>query len=564
MLKLVTVLFADVVGSTARAEASHPEDVRAVMTSYFEAMAEEIRAEGGTLEKFVGDAMMAVFGVPSSHEDDPVRAVRAARRMLERLRTWNATREPGEQLEIRIGLETGDVVASGDAAGELLVTGDSVNVAARLQQAAEPGTIVVGERTARAARSHFLLREVDEPLRLKGKSAALSAWLVTGERESVEERGVPGLTAPLVGRERELDSLRAELDRVTADRRPALVTLLGDAGIGKSRLVREFFAHRDDDTTVLIGRCLPSGQGTTLLPLADMLEARANVFDSDGADTALAKIRHLVDAEVDADVAGDPAHTAAALASTLNLQQDHDALRTLDPRERQREVVNAWRALFASLARRAPVIAVVEDLHWADARMLDILDELAERLEGPILFVCTARFDLLRVRPEWGGGRRSFSSLPLDALSTEESALLVSLLLEIDSLPAATRTGILERSEGNPFFLEEIIRHLIDEGLLVFDDGRWRAREEVRAVDLPDSVQAVILARLDLLSADERRVAQRAAVIGRFFWDGALAAVAGANGELDAVLGTLRRREFVLERISSSIPGSASSSSSTC
>ena len=181
-------------------------------------------------------------------------------------------------------LETGDVVASGDAAGELLVTGDSVNVAARLQQAAEPGTIVVGERTARAARSHFVLREVDEPLALKGKSAPVAAWLVVGERDTVEERGVPGLTAPLVGRERELEFLRTELERVSADGRPALVTLLGDAGIGKSRLVRELLAQLDDDATVLMGRCLPSGQGTTLLPLADMLEARAGVFDSDGAD----------------------------------------------------------------------------------------------------------------------------------------------------------------------------------------------------------------------------------------------------------------------------------------
>src|SRR4051812_28613306 len=554
MLKLVTVLFADVVGSTARAEASHPEDVRAVMASYFEAMAEAIRAEGGTLEKFVGDAIMAVFGVPSAHEDDPVRAVRAARRMLERLQAWNGPREPGDQLEIRIGLETGDVVASGDAAGELLVTGDSVNVAARLQQTAEPGTIVVGERTARSARSHFVMREVDEALGLKGKSAPVKAWLVVGDRETVEERGVPGLAAPLVGRERELGALRAEFERVSADRRPALVTLVGDAGVGKSRLVREFLGEVDNASTVLIGRCLPSGQGTTLLPLADMLEARANVFDSDSAETAYSKIAQLVHADVDEDVAAEPARAAAALASTLNLEREDDPLRILDPRERQRELVNAWRALFASLARRAPVVAVVEDLHWADTSMLDILDELAERLDGPILFVCTARPDLLRVRPEWGGGRRSFSSLPLDALSAEDSALLVSLLLEIDAVPEVTRRGILDRSEGNPFFLEEIVRHLIDEDLLVFGDGHWRAREEIRSVDLPDSVQAVILARLDLLSAEEKRVAQRAAVIGRFFWDGAVAAVAGAD-DLDGVLGTLRRREFVRERMSSSMAG---------
>lgn len=549
MLKLATVLFADVVGSTARAEASHPEDVRELMSSYFDAMAGEIRAEGGTLEKYVGDAIMAVFGVPSAHEDDPVRAVRAARRMLDRLAAWNAARGD-DSLEIRIGVETGDVVASGDAAGQLLVTGDSVNVAARLQQVAEPGTIVVGERAARAVRSHFVLREVDQALELKGKSAPVDAWLVEGERESAAERGVPGLSAPLVGRARELESLRTEFARVSAEQRPALVTILGDAGIGKSRLVREFLAELDDATTVLIGRCLPSGQGTMLLPLADMLEAKASVFDSDSEEAALSKIAQLVDAEVDSNFASDL--TVIALASTLGLADE--ALSSLDPRERRRELVNAWRALFASIARRAPVVAVVEDLHWADPRMLDILDELADRLEGPILFVCTARADLLRIRPEWGGGRRSFSSLPLDALSAEDSSLLVSLLLEIESLPDATRSGILERSEGNPFFLEEIVRHLIDEGALVRDEGRWRAREEILALDLPDSVQAVILARLDLLAADEKRAAQRAAVIGRFFWDGAVAALAAVD-DLDAVLATLRRREFVLERISSSIAG---------
>jgi class 3 adenylate cyclase len=550
MLKLVTILFADVVGSTARAEVLHPEDVRALMADFFAAMSEEIRGEGGTIEKFVGDAIMAVFGVPAAHEDDPVRAVRAARRMLARLAVWNDGREPAEQLELRVGLNTGDVVTSdaGAPGGELLVTGDAVNVAARLQQAAEPGTIVIGERTARAARSHFELRALREPLALKGKSQPVAAWVVEGEREEAEPRGVPGLAAPLVGRDDELASLRAAFDRVARQHRPELMTLTGDAGIGKSRLVREFLAPLDADARVLVGRCLPYGQGVTLWPLAEMLKAEAGVLDSDPTDTAAAKISRLVETSVAADLAGDAARTAAALASTLGLRPPGNPLESLDPRELYRELTSAWRALLGSLARRSPVVAVVEDLHWADPTMLDVLDELAERGDGPILFLCTARPDLLRSRPEWGGGRRGFSALPLDPLTAEESDRLVSHLLDLDALPESLRSRMLARAEGNPFFVEEIVRQLVDEGILGRDGGT------IDDVEIPDSVQAVILARLDLLSPEERRVAQRAAVVGRAFWDGAVASIAGV-ADVDTALTTLRRREFVLERLSSSIAG---------
>jgi class 3 adenylate cyclase len=554
MLKLVSVLFADVVGSTARAETLHPEDVRAVMTDYFAAMAKQIQTEGGTIEKFVGDAIMAVFGVPTAREDDAVRAVRAARRMLERLRSWNDEHEPAHRLEMRIGVSTGEVVAAGAPGGELLVTGDAVNVAARLQQVAEPGTILIGDRTARAARSHFEVRRIDEPLGLRGKSEAVTAWLVEAERETVEPRGVPGLAAPLVGRDYELASLQTVFDRVCRERRPELVTLLGDAGIGKSRLVREFLSALEVEARVLVGRCLPYGQAVTLSPLADMLKAEALVFDTDPGEAASAKIAQLVETSIDADLAGDRARTAAALAPTVGGRPPHDPLGSLDPRDLYRELIAAWRALFASMGRHAPVAAVVEDLHWADPTMLDVLDELAERLDGPILFVCTARPDLLRSRPDWGGGRRTFSSLPLDPLSPDESERLVSLLLDIDALPDTVRRRMLDRSEGNPFYLEEIVRHLIDDGVLVRENDRWRARGGVDEVEIPDSVQAVILARLDLLSPEEKRVAQRAAVVGRVFWDGAVATVARID-DVDVALTTLRRREFVLERLSSSIAG---------
>jgi class 3 adenylate cyclase/DNA-binding SARP family transcriptional activator len=555
MLKLVTVLFADVVGSTARAETLHPEDVRDLMADYFAAMAGEIRAEGGTIEKFVGDAIMTVFGVPTVHEDDAVRAVRAAWAMLERLRSWNEGRDPAHRLEIRIGLSTGEALASGVPGGDLHVTGDAVHVAARLQQAAEPGTIVVADRTARAVRSSFELGMIDDSLALKGKSEAVAAWRVDGYRgESGAEDGSPPAEAPFVGRHHELAFLRTTFDHVRLEGRPALVTVIGDAGVGKSRTVREFLAAVEGEAQILVGRCLALEQGVTLWPLAEMLKAEAGVLETDPAHEASAKIARLVDETVEPTLAGERSRTAAALASTLGLRLPGDPLGSLDPRELYHDLVGAWRVLFASLSHRRPVVAVVEDIHWADPTLLDVLDELAERLDGPIVFLCTARPDLLHARPGWGGGRRNFSSLPLDPLSGVESERLASFLPGVHELPEGVRRLILERSGGNPFFLEEIVRHLINEELLVWDGERWSARPGIERVEIPDNVQAVILARLDLLAPDERRLAQRAAVVGRVFWDGALARLVQVDAA-DEALRTLRRREFVLERVSSSIPG---------
>ncbi len=532
MLKLVTVLFADVAGSSASQEARHPEDLRALTTDSFTELAGEIRAEGGTVEQVVGDAIMAVFGVPTVHEDDAVRAVRAARRMAERLET-------------RIGLSTGEVLVSGAPGVDLRVTGEAVNVAARLQQAAEAGTIVIADRTARVVRPHFALRAIDEPQ---------AAWLVEGGRKVGEPPDPPAIAAPLVGRDHELAFLRTTFDRVRQESRPALVTVVGDAGVGKSRLARELLSSFEGEAKTLVGRCLPTGKAATLGALAEMLKAEAVVLDTDPAGEASTKIARLVEATVERELAGDESRTAAALAWTLGLRQSSDPLESLDPRERYRALVEAWRALLASLARQAPVVVVVEDLHWADATMLDVLDELAERVQGPILFLCTARPDLLRSRPDWGGGRRSFSSVPLDPLSPDESERLVSFLPGADELPVELRRLILERSAGNPFFLEEIVRRLINDGLLVLEGDRWRAGAGIDQVEIPDNVQAVILARLDLLAPEERRVAQRAAVVGRVFWDGALARLVGVD-DLGAALQTLRRREFVLERLSSSLPG---------
>ena len=495
---------------------------------------------------------MAVFGAPDGARGRPAarRPCRASA-CCDGCGAGTSERDPAERLELRIGVNTGEAIAAGTAGADLLVTGDAVNVAARLEQAAEPGTILIGERTARAVRGDFALREV-ERLRLKGKAEPVAAWLVEAERETPEPRGVPGVSAPLVGREHELELLRTTFERVRTGGRAHLVTLLGDAGVGKSRLVRELLSALDGTARVLVGRCLPYGQGITLWPLAEILKSEAGILDTDPSSVALAKLEQLVERELGEGSAAE--HTVAALASTLGLRPPGDPLGALDPREAYRQLVAAWRALLVSIARRASVVVVVEDIHWADATMLDVLDELAERVEGPIFFLCPARPDLLRTRPDWGGGRRSFSSLPLDPLTAEQSARLVSSLLDVDLLPETVRDRILERSEGNPFFLEEIVHHLIDEGLLVATDGRWRAVAGIDEVEIPDTVQAVLLARLDLLAPEEKRVAQRAAVVGRVFWDGAVERLAGVD-DVDAALQTLRRRELVLDRSSSALAG---------
>jgi class 3 adenylate cyclase len=548
MLKLVTVLFADVVGSTTRAEEMHPEDVRAVMADYFAAMSDEITAEGGTIEKFVGDAIMAVFGVPAAHEDDPLRAVRAARRMLGRLEGWNDSRPLAEHIAVRIGVSTGEVLAAGSPGRDLLVTGDAVNVAARLQQSAAAGTIVIGERTAQTVRDLFELQPLDA-LDLKGKADPVAAWLVEDEREAAEPRGVPGLYAPMVGRDRELEILRSLFARIRDERSPQLATITGDAGVGKSRLVRELIGPLEVETKVVIGRCLPYGDGVTLWPLGEILKAEAVVLENDSAETALAKIEALVRDVIPLELQPEPERTVAALASTVGLGAADE-----DPREAYRLFLAAWRGLIAALARSQPLVVAVEDLHWADRTMLDVLEDLAEHVEGPVLFVCTARPDLLRTRPDWGGGKRNYSSVPLDPLTADQSQRLIALLLEVEELPAELRTRILERAEGNPFFLEEIVRRLIDQGLLTHEDGRWYAGHDIAGVEIPDTVQGVILSRIDLLSPTEKQVVQQAAVVGRAFWSGAVEHLTGKT-DLDEILRTLCRRELVLERLTSSIAG---------
>ena len=355
-----------------------------------------------------------------------------------------------------------------------MVTGDAVNAAARLEQTADAGQILVSERTARAARG-FRFSDVG-PLAVRGKSRPVATVELLDEGldelPGGRERGVPGLRAPMVGRDHELELLRSTFGRLASSGRAQLVTIYGDPGIGKSRLTRELLAWADahgDGVTVLKGRCLPYGEAITYWPLAEILKSYTGVLDSDPPDVALAKIAALAD-DVLAGVP-DPARSAGVLAFTFGLEDPRFGLATLAPRQVRLETHEAWRAFFTGLTADRPAIVVVEDIHWADDPLLDLLEELADRVAGPLLFVCPARPDLAQRRTGWGGGKRNFSSIFLEPLSHDDAATLVEVLLAVEELPDETREAMLARADGNPLFLEEIIRQLIDEGRIV-RDGR--------------------------------------------------------------------------------------------
>jgi class 3 adenylate cyclase len=557
--RLVTVLFADVTGSTSLGERLDPERLHEVMDTYFGAMREEIEAEGGTVEKFIGDAVMAAFGVPVAHEDDPARALRAALRMRRRLHDVNRSLESrfGVTLQVRTGVNTGEVLATIDPKpGEAMATGDAVNAAARLEQIAEPGQIVASERTVRAART-FGSTPLGE-IELKGKSDRVSAVLIIDETGGAE-RGVPGLRAPMVGRERELELLRSVYERVAEERRPNLVTIYGEPGVGKSRLTHEFleWATQQAGAPIVVrGRCLPYGDGVTYWPLAEILKGHAGVLDTDPPELVLEKIRIVGRELLTADISPDPTRAAAALAFTVGVEDPSLPFADLEPREMRVESHAAWRSFFSALAAQRPLIVVIEDIHWADPALLDLLEELAERVQGGVMFLCPSRPDLTAHRPGWGGGRRNVSSVALEPLSSVEADRLVSLLLTVDELPSTVHDRILERAEGNPFFLEEIVRHLIDEGLIARSGERWRASERIADVQIPDSVQGVLAARIDLLAPSEKRTLQSAAVVGRVFWPSAVRLLLnGQATELTDLLGKLEGRELVQERLGSAMAG---------
>lgn len=558
--KVATILFADITGSTSLGEQLDPERMRRLLTTYFAAMSGVIESWGGRLEKFIGDAIMATFGVPAAREDDPERAMRAALEMLERLQSLNAdfSQRHGVTMQVRIGINTGDVIAPVDPGEQLIVGGDAVNVAARLEQSADPGTIVVGERTYLATRSTF---EFEPPvqLALKGKGVHVTARRLVGLAPEPMPRGVPGLRGRLVGRDRELRSLLDMLAEVIESGRPHLVVLNGPAGIGKSRLVREFSAAAGeavDPLSILRGRCLPVGHGITYWALAEILRQFSGISLDEPADVAAEKLRSAVERLVDAGhlPADDGQRVVQALAMTAGLPIPDNPLEDLAPDAVAAELARAWPSFLSAINRAAPTVVVLEDVHWAGDQLMSMVDRLVSRSTGPLLLVATARPEFAEAAQRLTFNRGEVSTVSLRPLNDEQSQDLIASLLEAAELPEALRAEILGKAEGNPFFVEEMLRRLIDEGVLVHDDVGWRVTTDAGAVALPDSIHAVLAARIDALPAAEKRVLQEASVIGRVFWEAPVERATG-DGPTAAALMALEQKGLILARPTTTMAG---------
>lgn len=550
--KIVTALFADLTASTELASTLDPEELQSVLRPFFEAMTVEIERFGGTVEKYIGDAVVAVFGAPVAHEDDPERAVRAAIAMQGRLDVLRSELPEFEgQLQMTIGIATGEVVTDIGEEHEGVVTGGPLHIAARLMERAGPGTIVVGERTRRDTRNTVRYREVGT-VEIPGAEAPLSTFEVVGaDRDSKGARGIR--TAPLVGRDSELDLLQLLFSRAIRERRAHLATIVGVAGIGKSRLGHELAARlpkAHPQIGISRGRCLPYGEGLTYWPLVEILKTEAGILDSDPAAAMLDKARGLLKRQFGEHSVSD--REVDIILSSVGHEVISDPLAGLEPQVAQDFIANAWRHFFEQLAGGRPLLVLIEDLHWADLSLLGVLEQIAERGTGPILVVCLTRPELAERRPHWGSGLENATSISLSPLNEEESALLLRGFLGGTLQSEGQLAPILARAEGNPFFAEELLRMLIDDGVLVGNDGRWEIVGTLPAA-LPDTVQGVIASRIDSLSAAEKRAIQHAAVVGRIFWQGALESLAPA--ETERAVGDLISKGLVRERERSSIEG---------
>jgi class 3 adenylate cyclase/tetratricopeptide (TPR) repeat protein len=531
--RLVTVLFADLVGFTTASEGRDAEETRELLSRYFETARTLIERYGGTVEKFIGDAVMAVWGTPVAQEDDAERAVRAALDLVA------GVPDLDDALQARAGVLTGEAAVTLGAEGQGMVAGDLVNTASRVQSAAEPGTVLVGEATKRASEAAIAYESAgDHPLKGKAEPTRLyRALRVTATRGGALKS--TGLEPPFVGRDRELRLIK-ELFQASWDEQTAhLVSVVGVGGMGKSRIVWEFEKYIDGVAHLVWwhrGRCLAYGEGVTYWALAEMIRSRAGISEGEAPDSARAKLRAAVDQHVaDED---ERAWVEPRLAQLLGLEE-----RQFHERE---DLFAGWRLLFERMAESHPVVLVFEDIHWADRSLLEFVEYLLDWSRNHAIFVLTlARPELAERHPEWGTMRRSFTAITLAPLPARVMEKMLAGL--VPGLPDDLRGRILDRAEGVPLYAVETVRMLLDRGLLEREGDRYRVSGAIEALDVPETLHALIAARLDGLEPAERRLLQNASVVGRTFSTPALAAVSGtAEGDLEPLLGGLRRKEILL------------------
>ena len=526
--KIVTVLFVDLVGFTARADHLDPEDVRAILTPYYARLRSEIESFGGTVEKFIGDAVVGVFGAPIAHGDDPERAVRAALSVRDAIAEMNGT-DPELDLQIRLAVNTGEAIVSLGARPELgegMVAGDVINTASRLQSSAPTNGILVGEATYRATRGCTEYREV-EPMMVKGKEAPVRGWLALGMGVGPGERSVAPV--PIVGRVRETTALQRVFENVVADQRPHLMTVFGEAGVGKTRLAAEFTDDLEGrGIRVLRGRSLPYGEKTMHGPFTQQVKQFAGIFASDDVASAREKLNVAIEPLGFGD---DADEVMGHVALLTGLGRDDEVA------DRQ-TLFFAARRFIEAVAVNSPTVLLFEDLHWADAGTFDFLEVLASRMrQSPVMLLALARPDVLHARPGWGGGLPAYSALSLEALSPEDSRALAAGLLRSEPTSAAAHR-VAETAEGNPLFIEELAASVAEVS-------------PAATQNLPTTIRELVSARIDALPANERRVLLAAAAVGKIFWRGALASIDPGETELSVALDSLEahdliRREVVL------------------
>jgi class 3 adenylate cyclase/tetratricopeptide (TPR) repeat protein len=553
--KVVSILFVDLVGFAARSDRADPEDIRATLRPYYTCVRRELVRWGGTVEKFIGDAVMAAFGAPVAHEDDAERAVRAALRVVHAVQELNAA-EPGLELALRAAVTTGEaVVARGvrTVEGGGLATGDVVNTAARLQGMAPVGAVVVDEATYRTTR-HLVEYEALDPISVTGTAEPIRVWQAKAARSRYGEDVAQATPSPFIGRSHELALLKATYARAVRQASVQLVTVTGEPGVGKSRLVREFRAFVDwqpEHARWRQGRCLPYGEGIAFWALGEIVKSQAGILESDGPHEASDKLMAAIGAIVQ-----DPAERdwlKARLAPLVGAS----APGVGTPAERS-ETFAAWRRFLEAIAGDRPLVLVFEDVHWAGAALLEFVEYLVDWTAGlPFLVVCTTRPELFERHPGWGGGKRDSTTISLSPLSREETSQLIAAHLSGAELPGETRAALLERAGGNPLYAGEFARMLADRGMV---ERRGRTLQLAAGADIPvpDTVQAVITARLDTLPAERKALLHDAAVVGTVFWSGAVAFMSGLDEPaVEQGLRTVARKELLRPVRHSSVKGQA-------